>query len=129
MRQIKYDSAFERSAVKVKKGLNKRDRKLFDESLANIVGLLAEDSQNIPSAYKVHKLAGKNDIWEAHLLGRGSNVLLLFRKLQGVLHLIKVTDHAGLVYAELFEQLLMACYGLSVDDLLVDPDDDDYYYA
>ena len=69
----------------------------IDDDYATVVQLLIRDL-SIPDEYKAHKII--NDIWELHLVSRGSDCLLVYAKRQiediPVLYIYAITDHNGL---------------------------------
>lgn len=96
-RQIIYEPGFQRSYEKHVAGIGKKQKVVVAQDLATLVGMLVTDSQSIPSRYKVHKLPNKGGLFEAHLGGRGSDTLLLFRKGieedEPVLYLVRICTH------------------------------------
>lgn len=84
--------------------------------------MLSVDYQRIPSRYKIHKLKNKGGLFEGHLGGRGSDTLLLFRKLiedgVPVLQLVRVCTHSELnlirAMAEDEDAIITASYIISL---------------
>lgn len=96
-RQIIYEPGFQRSYEKHLAGIGKKQKVAVEQDLAKLLGMLVADSQSIPSRYKVHKLPNKGGLFEAHLGGRGSDSLLLFRKGiedgEPILYLVRICTH------------------------------------
>ena len=80
MRNVNQEPGFANSFKNHLKGIPKKESLKIFEDFKILVDLLKVDSQSIPSRYKVHKLKNKSGLFEAHLGGRGSDTLLLFRK-------------------------------------------------
>ena len=97
MRKVKRDEGFDNSFKQHLKGKNDREIQRIVDDYAFILSLLRNDNQSIPSRYKVHKLKNKGGLFEAHLGGRGSDSLLLFRKGiedgEPVLYLVRICTH------------------------------------
>ena len=97
MRKVKRDEGFDNSFKQHLKGKNDREIQRIVDDYAFILSLLRSDNQSIPSRYKVHKLKNKGGLFEAHLGGRGSDSLLLFRKGveegEPVLYLVRICTH------------------------------------
>ena len=97
MRKVKRDEGFDNSFKQHLKGKNDREIQRIVDDYAFILSLLRSDNQSIPSRYKVHKLKNKGGFFEAHLGGRGSDSLLLFRKGveegEPVLYLVRICTH------------------------------------
>ena len=124
MRRIVKESGFDNSFKQHLKGKDKKEaRRIFDDYYF-ITELLRIDSQQIPSRYKVHKLKNKGGIFEAHLGGRGSDTLLLFRKGiedgEPVLYLVRVCTHRELnlirAMAEYEDAVITAAYMIELLD-------------
>ena len=67
--------------------------KILDD-VNEVIPLLQNDIE-IPARFKNHKLIN-TDIWELHLVSRGSDCLLLYRKYfadEDILEIIAITDH------------------------------------
>ena len=97
MRKVKRDEGFDNSFKKHLKGKNKKEARVIVTDYQILVSLLCDDNQSIPSRYKVHKLPNKGGLFEAHLGGRGSDSLLLFRKGiedgEPILYLVRICTH------------------------------------
>ena len=97
MRKVKRDEGFDNSFKQHLKGKNDREIQRIVDDYAFILSLLRSDNQSIPSRYKVHKLKNKGGLFEAHLGGRGSDSLLLFRKGiedgETILYLVRICTH------------------------------------
>ena len=97
MRKVKRDEGFDNSFKQHLKGKNDREIQRIVDDYAFILSLLRSDNQSIPSRYKVHKLKNKGGLFEAHLGGRGSDSLLLFRKGiedgEPILYLVRIYTH------------------------------------
>ena len=97
MRKVKRDEGFDNSFKQHLKGKNDREIQRIVDDYAFILSLLRSDNQSIPSRYKVHKLKNKGGLFEAHLGGRGSDSLLLFRKGiedgEPILYLVRICTH------------------------------------
>ena len=97
MRKVKRDEGFDNSFKQHLKGKNDREIQRIVDDYAFILSLLCSDNQSIPSRYKVHKLKNKGGLFEAHLGGRGSDSLLLFRKGiedgEPILYLVRICTH------------------------------------
>ena len=97
MRKIENQIGFVNSFERHLKQLTKVQKAKVIKDYRLLLDLLKNDAQNIPSRYKVHKLKNKGGLFEAHLGGRGSDTLLLFRKesIDGVptLSLVRVCTH------------------------------------
>lgn len=67
--------------------------KILDD-IAEIIPILQNDNE-IPPRFKNHKLVN-TDVWELHLVSRGSDCLLLYRKYfaeEDILEIVAITDH------------------------------------
>lgn len=97
MRKVQRDEGFDNSFKQHLKGKNDREIQRIVDDYAFILSLLRNDNQSIPSRYKVHKLKNKGGLFEAHLGGRGSDSLLLFRKGiedgEPILYLVRICTH------------------------------------
>ena len=97
MRKVQRDEGFDNSFKQHLKGKNDREIQRIVDDYAFILSLLCSDNQSIPSRYKVHKLKNKGGLFEAHLGGRGSDSLLLFRKGiedgEPILYLVRICTH------------------------------------
>ena len=97
MRKVKRDEGFDNSFKQHLKGKNDREIQRIVDDYAFILSLLRSDNQSIPSRYKVNKLKNKGGLFEAHLGGRGSDSLLLFRKCiedgEPILYLVRICTH------------------------------------
>lgn len=97
MRKVRKEDGFDNSFKKHLKGKNKKEARVIVTDYQILVSLLCDDSQSIPSRYKVHKLPNKGGLFEAHLGGRGSDSLLLFRKGiedgEPTLYLVRICTH------------------------------------
>ena len=97
MRKVQRDEGFDNSFKQHLKGKNDREIQRIVDDYAFILSLLRSDSQSMPSRYKVHKLKNKGGLFEAHLGGRGSDSLLLFRKGiedgEPILYLVRICTH------------------------------------
>ena len=97
MRKVQKDEGFDNSFKQHLKGKNDREIQRIVDDYAFILSLLRNDNQSIPSRYKVHKLKNKGGLFEAHLGGRGSDSLLLFRKGiedgEPILYLVRICTH------------------------------------
>lgn len=119
--------------------------KTEDETLAIDADLKAllkilKNALPVPDRYKMHKLEGKRDVYDCHLVSRGSDDLLFFRKYKerGVptIKLLALGTHelahrinASVLEASVIDDLLglglsLDCVlNIDEDDLLIDPDD------
>lgn len=97
MREVRKEDGFDNSFRKHLKGKSKKEVRVILTDYQILASLLCDDNQSIPSRYKVHKLPNKGGIFEAHLGGRGSDTLLLFRKGieedEPVLYLVRICTH------------------------------------
>ena len=121
MRKIEYSVGYDNS---LKMHLRKRIKDYGADYAKSIVDdldalkdiLLAGD--RIPDRYKPHKLHGKGGLIDCHLVSRGSDDILFFRKEKrkgvAVITLVAVGDH------KYMDQLRAS---LEDDDLLIDPED------
>ena len=99
MRKLIYSPAYKRLTAKTyrkfsgTKGYTTR----ITDSFNDVLFYLLNDLE-IPDEYKAHKII--NDIWELHLVSRGSDCLLVYAKRQiediPVLYIYAITDHNGL---------------------------------
>lgn len=72
--------------------------KKIDKDAEFVINLLKQDKP-IPPRFKNHKVdedSEGNDIRELHLVARGSDTLLIYKKYANILYLYAITDHKGL---------------------------------
>ena len=123
-RRIIYEPGFQRSYEKHIAGISKKQKVAVEQDLAKLVGMLVIDSQSIPSRYKVHNLPNNGGLFEAHLGGRGSDSLLLFRKgieeNEPLLYLVRICTHYELnlvrAMAEDEDAVITAIYSAELVD-------------
>ncbi len=113
--------------------------KALKQDLTCLISLL-QNAMPIPDRYKMHKLESKRDVYDCHLLSRGSDDLVFFRKYKeggkSYIKLIAVGTHtlahrlnASVLEASVIDDLLglglsLDCVlNIDEDDLLIDPDD------
>lgn len=139
MRNIVKGNGYEKTVRHHVKDKTELEKEAILTDLADLIALLAA-SAPIPDRYKMHKLEGKRDVYDCHLVSRGSDDLLFFRKYKerGVptIKLLAVGTHetahrinASVLEASVIDDLLglglsLDCVlNIDEDDLLIDPDD------
>lgn len=118
MRKVDTEPGFANSLERHLKQLTKAQKVVVSKDYHLLIDLLKRDAQDIPSRYKVHKLKNKGGLFEAHLGGRGSDTLILFRKelVDGIptLTLVRVCTHYQLdlikAMAEYEDAVITAAY-------------------
>lgn len=118
MRQIEYDVGFDASLRRHFKKRTKDEQDAIETDLNTLTDIL-ERALPIPDRYKPHKLQGKGGLIDCHLVSRGSDDILFFRKEKRkgvvVITMVAVGDHK-------FMNQLRASL-IDDEDLLIDPED------
>ena len=99
MRKEVYAPSYNKYMIKAYKkfsGIKGYTTRITDSFKAVLPYLL--NDLDVPDEYKAHKIV--KDIWELHLVSRGSDCLLVYAKRQiediPVLYIYAITDHDGL---------------------------------
>lgn len=100
MRDIKYDPKYKSYTADFREKHRhiKNYIKRLDKDFEKVSALLAND-QPIPPKYKNHKVGEDefgNHIRDIHLVARGSDCILLYKKYDNTLYFYAITDHDGM---------------------------------
>ncbi len=100
MRDLCYDPKFAKltKACKMKYRHIKKYVDKIEEDFTIVLNCLLNDKA-IPEQFKDHKVGNDtlgNQIRELHLVAKGSDCLLVYKKYDATLYLYAITDHEGL---------------------------------
>lgn len=82
----------EKGLRKIQKKIGKSNGEKLKKDLQLFVSYFMKE-EPLPDRFKAHKV---RSFWEAHLLGYGSDFLVLYRKSADILSIIAITDHDGM---------------------------------